>query len=239
MNKEKLFSSMEHIDPDLIVEADTYKGRKKIRILLSAAAACLCLAVCAAAVFRKLTPEQDAGEGGPQPAGVNEGVMYSIAVFPAERKSEEVKDAYVKSISEAEARNEQVLGSFLPAELPEGYHFGPADISVTTMNDGTVYRMLRVNYRTGEEPETVIDADGGVQVPDPGVLGDEFTLSIFSFKPDTSAKIYLPDEVTEASLSENGKGFFCVRYENVYIGFEPLFLSIDETVKLVRGIAEQ
>ena len=102
--------------------------------------------------------------------------------------------------------------------------------------DGTVYKMLRITYRTGENPEQVTDADGAQAVSNPSDLEDEFILSVWGFKPNTSAEIYQPDELNEATLSGQDGGLFYVQFEDVYIGIEPLSLSVEEIIGLVRSI---
>jgi len=241
MKKNKL-DAIGFIDDQLVEKAEKYTGSKKKNtwIKWGAMAACLCLVVCAATVFPKYIHEQGAGKtaisGGPQPVGDNGEAMYSVAIFPADRTTDEVKNAYTERIYEVEAQNEPGLGEYLPTELPNGYHFGNASIYVTTMNDGTVYKMLRITYRTGEEPEPVTDADGAQAVSNPNDLGDEFRLSVWGFKPDTNAEIYQPEELNEATLSGQDGGLFYVQFENVYIGIEPLSLSVEEIIGLVRSI---
>lgn len=241
MKKNKL-DAIGFIDDQLVEKAEKYTGSKKKNtwIKWGAMAACLCLVVCAATVFPKYIHEQGAGKtaisGGPQPVGDNGEAMYSVAIFPADRTTDEVKNAYTEKIYEVEAQNEPGLGEYLPTELPNGYHFGNASIYVTTMNDGTVYKMLRITYRTGEEPEPVTDADGAQAVSNPNDLGDEFRLSVWGFKPDTNAEIYQPEELNEATLSGQDGGLFYVQFENVYIGIEPLSLSADEIIGLVNSI---
>ena len=241
MKKNKL-DAIGYVDDQLVEKADKYTGSKKKNtwIKWGAMAACLCLVVCAATVFPKYIHEQGAGKtaisGGPQPVGDNGEAMYSVAIFPADRTTNEVKNAYTEKIYEVEAQNEPGLGEYLPTELPNGYHFGNASIYVTTMNDGTVYKMLRITYRTGEEPEPVTDADGAQAVSNPNDLGDEFRLPVWGFKPDTNAEIYQPEELNEATLSDRDGGLFYVQFENVYIGIEPLSLSADEIIRLVNSI---
>lgn len=243
MKKNKL-DIIGYVDDQLVEKAEKYRSAKKKNIWVkwSALAACLCLVLCATTVFPKYIHEQGAGKiavsGGLQPAGDNGGAMYSVAIFPAERTSEEVKDAYTEKIYEVEAQSEPGLGEYLPTELPNGYHFGNAIIYVTTMNDGTIYKMLTVTYRTGEEPEPVADADGAQAVSNPNDLGAEFRVSVWGFKPDTSVNIYHPEELNEAALSDRDDGFFFVQFENVYIGIEPLSLSADEIIGLVNSITE-
>ena len=242
MKKNNALDCIGYVDADLIEKSESCAAVKKRHswVKWGAMAACLCLVVCAATVFPKYIHEQGTGKtalsGGPQPVGDNGEPMYSVAIFPAERTTEEVKNAYTEKIYEVEAQNEPGLGEYLPAELPNGYHFGNASIYVTTMNDGTVYKMLRVTYRTGDEPEPVTDADGAQAVSAPNDLGDEFRLSVWGFKPDTSVNIYHPEELNEATLSDRDGGLFYVQFGNVYIGIEPLSLSIDETIGVVNSI---
>ena len=242
MKKNKL-DAIGFIDDQLVEKADEYTGVKKKNtwIKWGAMAACLCLVVGAVMVFHQpkyttMTGDPIKEAGGVNSAGSEMAGYYSVAIFPAERTTEEVKDAYTEKIYEVEAQNEQGFGEYLPTELPSGYHFGNASIYVTTMNDGTVYKMLRITYRTGEEPEPVTDADGAELVPSRNDLGDAFRLSVWGFKPDTSVDIYQPEELNEATLSDRDGGLFYVQFENVYIGIEPLSLSADEIIGLVNSI---
>ena len=82
------------------------------------------------------------------PTGIDP-VIASIAVYPATESIEDVANATVESIAEVDAYGFDTLGEYLPASLPDGYHFGKADLYETTMKDGTVYYMLRVQYTTG------------------------------------------------------------------------------------------
>ena len=242
MKKNSALDYIGYVDADLIEKSESCAAVKKRHSWIGwgAMVACLCLVVCAATVFPKYIHEQGAGKtaisGGPQPVGDNGEAMYSVAIFPAERTTEEVKDAYIEKIYEAEAQKEPKLGEYLPTELPNGYHFGNASIYVTTMNDGTIYKMLRVTYRTGEEPKPVTAADGAQAISNPNDLGDEFRVSVWGFKPDTSVNIYHPEELNEPTLSNRDGGLFYVQFENVYIGIEPLSLSADEIIGLVNSI---
>ena len=243
MKKNSALDCIGYVDADLIEKSENCAAVKKRHswVRWGAMAACLCLVAGAVMVFFQpknttMTGDPIIEAGGVNGAGTEMAGNYSVAIFPAERTTEDVKNAYTEKIYEAEAQNEQGFGEYLPTELPNGYHFGNAIIYVTTMNDGTVYKMLRVTYRTGEEPEPVTDADGAQAVSDPNDLGDEFRLSVWGFKPDTSANIYDPEELNEATLSNRDGGIFYVQFENVYIGIEPLSLGADEIIGLVNSM---
>ena len=97
-------------------------------------------------------PDQGAGvdPGGTHPDGVDP-VIASVAVYPATENIEDVADATLESISEVDAYEFDTLGEYLPTSLPDGYHFGKANLYETTMKDGTRYYMLRVQYTTGND----------------------------------------------------------------------------------------
>ena len=148
MKKDKL-DCMTYVDDLLIEKADSYTGAKKrnVRIAWSAVAACLCLtAVIAAVVLPKNGSIDDSkipgaisgtGDAAPVAVGTDAG-SYSVAVFPADRTTDEIRTATCETIDEAQAQGEAGLGEYLPSLLPDGYHFDVASIYVTTMKDGTV-----------------------------------------------------------------------------------------------------
>lgn len=240
MNEEKLFEIMADIDDKYVAEAhkDPGKSRRHSWIGWAAAAACLCLAAAVVILaIPKTVPDKAAGTeaGGKAPVAVGPGadVMYSVAVMPAGRDSGEMLDAYCREISQEEALNEAGLGDYLPAELPEGYRFGIASIYVTTMNDGAVYRMLKVTYYTGQTAE--VNEGGYAQNPD--AQRHEFRISLCDFRPDTTKGIYTPDEIrAELAKGNTENGMFYVLYDDCYAGFEPLSLGTEETLKLIESI---
>ena len=226
MKKDKL-DCMAYVDDLLIEKADSYTGAKKrnVRIAWSAVAACLCLtAVIAAVVLPKSKIKTDGsigdskipgaisgtGDAAPVAVGTDAG-SYSVAVFPADRTTDEIRTATCETIDEAQAQGEAGLGEYLPSLLPDGYHFDVASIYVTTMKDGTVYKLLRVTYITGEKPEASTDEEGAAIALSPDAMGSEFRVCVFDFKPDTSCEIYTQKEIRkEAADGGLDSGFFYV-----------------------------
>ena len=73
------------------------------------------------------------------------------------------------------------LGEYLPTSLPDGYHFGKANLYETTMKDGTRYYMLRVQYITGNDT-----AQGNAEeeiAADPNTLDKSFVVFVMNYEP--------------------------------------------------------
>ena len=143
MNSKKFSEAMSELDSKYVDEAINYKkkSKKPIWIKWGAIAACLCLVVAGIAVSQipNVFPDHGAGidPGGTHPDGIDP-VIASIAVYPATESIEDVANATVESIAEVDAYGFDTLGEYLPASLPDGYHFEKADLYETTMKDGTV-----------------------------------------------------------------------------------------------------
>ena len=236
MKKNKL-DAIGYVDDQLIEKAEKYTSAKKKNTWTKwvAVAACLSLMIVGTTtIMPKIIHEQGTGNdaGGVQMEG-----NYSVAVLPADRNLDDVQNASCNEITETEAQNEAGLCDFLPSELPDGYHFDRASIYVTTMKDGTVYKRLLITYRTGEGAKTLPDEEGDKQVSNSNDLGNEFRINIFSFKPDTSAKIYSLEEVRRELTNGNLENdFFYVQYSDHYVGIEPLSLSAEEIIGLIDSI---
>lgn len=279
MNEQNIFESIANIDEKYIEEARTteaettgaettaVKKKQPVWIKWGAIAACLCLAVVGVIVImpkpaiEKVTGIEGSGDK-PERAGFNEGIVYSIAVLPADVNHDDIQSTYCEEINQEQAQSEVGLCDFLPSDLPDGYHFDVASMYITTMKDGTVYRMLKVTYRSGdpyrsgeaygpggayspgetysprEAPVTPSSGEGEVIAQIPGNLGDEFRVSIVDFEPDTSRGIYAPEVIVDELNNGNlGNGMFYVRYENYYVGIDPLSLSPEEIVDLIESIS--
>ena len=240
--KKNQLDCMAYVDDRLIEKVENYVGAKKRNTWMKwgAIAACLCLvAVGAATIIPKFS--RDAGTGGKQPisGGIDEGKLYSVAVLPADKNRDDVRDASCNEISEAEIQNEVGLRDYLPTKLPDGFHFGQASLYVTTMKDGTIYKRLLVTYRTGEGAKAVPNEEGAEVIPNAHDLGDEFRINVFSFLPDTSAEIYSVEEVrSELQSGSFGNGYFYVQYGDYYVGIEPLSLSAEEILGLIDSIGK-
>ena len=116
-----------------------------------------------------------------------------MAVYPATESIEDVANATVESIAEADAYGFDTLGEYLPASLPDGYHFGKADLYETTMKDGTVYYMLRVQYTTGYG--TPQGSSGEEVAPDPNTLDNSFVVFVMNYKPEVKREIINVEKV--------------------------------------------
>jgi hypothetical protein len=169
------------------------KSKKPIWIKWGAIAACLCLVVAGIAVSQipNVFPDHGAGidPGRTHPDGIDP-VIASIAVYPATESIEDVANATVESIAEADAYGFDTLGEYLPASLPDGYHFEKADLYETTMKDGTVYYMLRVQYTTGYD--TPQGNSGEEAAPDPNTPGNSLVVLLSIFLMATSILGFLP-----------------------------------------------
>ncbi len=93
--------------------------------------------------------------------------------IPPQKSIEDVMQTLrLKVFAEVDAYGFDILGEYLPTSLPDGYHFGKANLYETTMKDGTVYYMLRVQYTTGYG--TPQGSTGEEVAPDPNTLGNSF-----------------------------------------------------------------
>lgn len=98
--------------------------------------------------------------------------------------------------------------------------------------------MLRVSYNASEAFSVSTDQEGE-NVQNFDNLGDEFVISIYGFKPDTSVKIYSLEEVREELASNNlVSELFYIELNQHYIGIEPLGLTSYETFEVINSIVE-
>lgn len=241
----KLYNSITNVNDEFIEEAQT-KAKKKRNgwIKWGAMAACLCLAITGAAVWRNSTgpsgntAERGSGDTGGDidgvwPEGVDP-VVASVAVLPAGESLSDVADATAVSISEEDAKNIERLGAYLPDALPEGCRYGTAGYYETTMKDGTQYHMIRVTYESGQ---------GAVPAPVPEnaqsaseMTGDTaFLWMVWGHRPDTDRPVYQPDEVTPQILDRNG-GVFYIDYGGVYVGISQMDISMEALMAVIDSI---
>lgn len=239
MNSMKFSEAMSELDSKYVDEAINYKkkSKKPIWIKWGAIAACLCLVVAGIAVSQisNVFPDHGAGidPGGTHPDGVDP-IIASVAVYPATEKIEDVADATNESISEADAYEFDILGEYLPTSLPDGYHFGKANLYETTMKDGTVYYMLRVQYTTGYG--TPQESTGEEVAPDPNTLGNSFVVFVMNYKPEVKREIYEPTDITESKLEEIGGLTFHISYGDIYVGISPDTATTDDILVVVDSI---
>ncbi len=215
---------MEHIDPDLISEAENYKGAKKsnIWIKLGAIAACLCLVVGSVFAISSVANNknalygddknavtaagagEDESRAGSMPDGIDP-IAASVAVYPADRELSEVADATMDEINESEARATE-LGHHFPTTVPAGYRFKVASIYETTMKDGTKYRLLRIRYTNGDSSDT-------------SVHPEEFSVQLTDFRPNANKTVYTVDSLPD-----------------VFVVFNVGALTHDEIMSVLRSI---
>lgn len=215
MNSKIFFEAMNEVDDKYYEEAINYKkkAKKPARLKWGAFAACLCLVAVGAVVLlqqRILIP------GDISTAGGRDGSMYSIAVYPATEREENVDSAEVVSLTESEALDNP-LAEYLPRQLPDGFHYGRGNIYNTIMKDGTQYNMLRVEYISGTIPELQFAEDGGEIVPDLDTMGESFLICVMNYEPETDINIYSSyEEVTVSILEESGAAY--IQSGDCYIG---------------------
>lgn len=178
-------------------------------------AACLCLVIVGSTIF--LQPDfkspASGNEGGID--GTGEGIRYSVAVYPATEKEEDVDSAEVVSLTESEALTYE-LAKYLPQQSPDGFHYGRGSMYNTVMKDGTQYHMLRVEYISGTITEQQSAEDGAAIAPNPDTIGDLFTICVMNYEPEAEHNIYSSiDEVTESLFKDSGS--VCIRLKDCYI----------------------
>ena len=151
---------------------------------------------------------------------------YSVACFPAGRTIDEVENATCIGIYPSSLNDVNDLCDYVPSYTPSPYHWEVAGLYETTMKDGTIYRMLKITYITGNDDNTIDDTDD--------VLN--YWISVCDFKPDIS-DLFDFEDLSEEILSEiYEKDIFAIKYGNHYVIIEPILLSKDETIKIINSI---
>lgn len=153
--------------------------------------------------------------GGAVSAGIDP-VKASIAVFPATATIEDVADATLTSLTEAESKQLPDIGKHLPTVLPDGYSMERASSYETTMNNGTVYRMLRTQYCDNERKT------------------NELNIAIFNFRPDSDMPIY--DSIDELPADLDPLDVFFVKTGDVYALVSASDLRLDEIKTVLRSM---
>ena len=239
MSAKKFSDAMSELDTKYVDEALNYtkKGKRPIWIKWGAMAACLCLVIAGIAISQIPGVFPDHGVGGApvgiQPDGVDP-IIASIAAYPATEKVEDVADATYESISEADAYEFDTLGEYLPTSLPDGYHFGKANLYETTMKDGTKYYLLRVQYITGNDA-----AQGNMEeevAADPNYFGKSFVVSVTNYKPKTEKQIYASTDITESLLEKIGGATFHISYGDIYVGISPERATFGDILAAIASI---
>ena len=163
--------------------------------------------------------------------------MYSIAVYPEGCSEKDVEYAYIEDTYESEVFNEIGISAYVPSELPEGYHFRNAAEYVTAMKDDSIYKVVRITYCLGNEADALQNAISESEMQT-NEAENEFVISIWNFKPDTSADIFTPEEVIENGLKPE-ESLIYVKYGEYFVGIEPLSLTESETIELIQHIAHK
>ncbi|MBQ9383204.1 MAG: hypothetical protein IJT87_03100 [Ruminiclostridium sp.] len=153
--------------------------------------------------------------GGVVSSGIDP-VKASIAVFPATATIEDVADATLTSLTEAEAKQLSGIGKHLPTVLPDGYSMERASSYETKMNNGTVYRMLRTQYCDNERKT------------------NELNIAIFNFRPDSDMPIY--DSIDELPADLDPLDVFFVKTGDVCALVSASDLSLDEIKNVLRSM---
>lgn len=218
MRKEDFFEVLGELDDDIVKGAKTtMKKKMNWKAWGGAMAACVCLVAGAIVLLASNDIPSAITGGGGMDLG-NDGMTYnySVAVYPATEREENVDTADVVSLTEQEALNNP-LADYLPKQLPEGFHYGRGSVYNTVMKDGTQYNMLRIEYITGEIPEPEFAEDGGEVVPNPELLGDTFTVCVMNYEPETDISIYSSQEdITVSLLEKDGAAY--IHSGDCYIG---------------------
>lgn len=234
MTRKTISDAVTNINAEYIEKAADYtvakKTRKPVWVKWAAMAACLCLVIVGAYVIQN--PAPGAGDNLDEREEIKR-----IAVYPATENFENVQNAMLYSLTEDEAYAADNLGDYLPTQLPEDFDFRSAGMYETTMNNGTKYYMLRVVYtdynsRTSvtsqdENSESVIASDD---------FGNEFTVFVMSYKPNTEKRIYTVDTINETTLQEIGGQTFHLSYENIYVGISPHGLTANDIMTVIGSI---
>ena len=169
-------------------------------------------------------------EGGENAAGT-----YSVACFPAERVIEDVASATCTAVSEEEIKDINGLCDYVPSEIPASYHLEAAGFYETIMKDGTKYRMLKITYRSCKDSVSV-DKENNLATFDPSNETHDFCVSVCDFQPDVSDTFNAENLNEESIVKALTKDIFCIKYEDYYVAIEPISLSSDETVLLIKSI---
>ena len=96
----------------------------------------------------------------------------------------------------------------------------------TTMKEGTIYRMLRIQYS---------DTDSKIAAPsDEEEFINELNISLFNFRPDSDMPIY--NSVDELSADLDPCDTFVVRTGDAYALVNASNLSLDEIKNVLRSM---
>lgn len=250
MRKEEFCEVFGDIRESYVAEARAgRKTKQPVWLKWGAAAACLCLMAVGVFLWHSgsgspgtattLGGESGAGDAGSVSDGTwQEGidpVTASVAVLPAGESLLDVADATLIPIDEADAKNVEALGAYLPDILPEGVHYGAAGYYETTMKDGTRYHMIRVTYESGVEATTV-PIEENAQASSEAAGNTAFLWMVWGHRPDTSLPIYRPNEVTAQLLEQQDGRVFYLDYGGIYVGISQLEIGTEELLAVIDSV---
>lgn len=236
MTGERMFEIMGNLSDKTVSEAaENTNKRPRSAVKWVSLAAALALAVGIGAGFWAnrpgnggIGPTSGGGNSnGAVPSGDNGMWSCSVSVHPAGVRDEEVAEAVVIPMG-TDGRGVNVLGDYIPEEMPGGLFVARCSQYRTAMVDGTVYRMLRVEYTDGE----TMPAPGGE-----AQVAVTFSLSIWSFRPDTDDPIYSPADVTAEFLAEN-PGTVHLDFGEVFVSLHPSGQTPEELMEIITAIGK-
>ena len=231
MKSEEVCEVLGDIREDYITEARREHKVRKYGWAKRAVAACLCLAAFGIAAGQLPGLFLDQGSGGAPngvfPDGVDP-IVASLAVYPETERIQNVADAVMEPISEADAYSFEPLGAYLPVLLPDDYQFGSAYLYETTMEDGTKYHLLRVTYTKGKAAVQEDTGEEAETAADPNTYGAHFDLFVMDYRPKTEKQIYKPEDITAGVLDKIGGRTFHISYGDIYVGVTPSAAAADD-----------
>lgn len=234
MTRKIISDAVNNISTEYIEKAADYtvakKARKPVWLKWAAMAACLCLVVVGAYVMQNPVP--GTGDNLDEREEIKR-----LAVYPATESFENVQNAMLYSLTEDEAYAVDNLGDYLPTQLPENFSFRSAGLYETTMNNGTKYYMLRVVYTDYNSRTSATSQDENNELAiEPNDFGNEFTVFVMSYKPNTEKRVYTVDTINEAVLQEIDGQTFHLSFEDIYVGISPYELSANDIMTIIGSI---
>lgn len=219
MRNYDLLDAVGGISPEYINKAMEEKEHKRgIRIRKWLSAACVCLlvgSVFAVNNFHKIDGSSDSGNDVDGTVSSDEDfVTSSIAVGPNDFDKETVENATLEDITFEQALADDEIGEYVPRKIVDGYSVDSTNLYETTLKDGTIYKMISVLFKNGEE--------------------SEYSLWIMNFDPQNGQEVYSVDSIP-SSISVGST--FYVKIEKIYIGFSYGDLSYDELQEILGSMA--
>ena len=225
MKKEDMFEVLNDIDDEYVEKANSKKKRGYTKWAALAASFCI-VVIGVFAIFKPFETGAGIDVGG------TDSGHYSIAVYPPYESVENVADAQIITLSETEAYSFETLGAALPTALPEGYSYQSGYLYDTTMKDGTKYYLLRVTFADGPRPEEIVTEDGGVMMPDPSDMPNEFYVLVTNYKPVENVELYASGDIGDIDIND----IWFYHDGEVYCAIEAYDLSDDEIIVVLESM---